>query len=428
MATKIIHKKSSVAEKVPLATDLEVGELAINLADKYLYTKTAAEEVIVVGGGTWADGNVGFEVKNQTGTTIPKGTLVGFVGTVGSSGRVLVAPFLANGTQPSEYIVGLVTTDLVDGADGLAIDHGKLRGVDTSAFAAGTILYASSTVAGALTSTLPSAPNNKVSIAAVINSSANNGSLEIRVSIGSNLNRDELVQLTSLSNGETLVYNSTTGRFENASLSGSGTVTSVDLTAGTGISVSGGPITSSGAITVTNIAPDQTVVLNEGANVTVTGSYPNFTIAATDTNTTYSAGTGLSLNETTFSIDSSVVTLTGTQTLTNKTLGGAVLNDGYTEEVFAVTGTTPALSPTNGSIQTWTLTANSTPTAGTWAAGQSITLMIDDGAAYTITWTSLAVTWKTDGGVAPTLNTTGFTVITLWKVGTTIYGARVGDA
>lgn len=122
------------------------------------------------------------------------------------------------------------------------------------------------------------------------------------------------------------------------------------------------------------------------------------------------------------------VTLNGTQTLTNKTANGLVLNDGYTEEVFAVTGTTPALSPTNGSIQTWTLTGNSTPTAGTWAAGQSITLMVDDGTAYTITWTSLAVTWKTDGGLAPTLNTTGFTAIALWKVGTTIYGARVGNA
>jgi hypothetical protein len=116
------------------------------------------------------------------------------------------------------------------------------------------------------------------------------------------------------------------------------------------------------------------------------------------------------------------------QTLLNKTLNGAVLNDGYTEEVFAVTGTTPALSPTNGSIQTWTLTANSTPTAGTWAEGQSITLMVDDGTAYTITWTSVAVTWKTDGGSAPTLNTSGFTAIQLWKVGSTIYGARVGDA
>ena len=105
-----------------------------------------------------------------------------------------------------------------------------------------------------------------------------------------------------------------------------------------------------------------------------------------------------------------------------QTFTGAILNDGYTEEVFAVTGTTPALSPTNGSIQTWTLTANSVPTQGTWAAGQSITLMISDGTAYTITWPS--ITWV--GGSAPTLATTGHTVVELWKVSTTVYGALVG--
>lgn len=108
------------------------------------------------------------------------------------------------------------------------------------------------------------------------------------------------------------------------------------------------------------------------------------------------------------------------------TVYGVTLNDGYTEEVYAVSGTTPALSPTNGSIQTWTLSGNSTPTAGTWAAGQSITLMIDDGSSYTITWTSLSVTWQTATGTAPILATTGYTVVELWKVGTTIYGAVVG--
>lgn len=95
------------------------------------------------------------------------------------------------------------------------------------------------------------------------------------------------------------------------------------------------------------------------------------------------------------------------------------------ETVYALSGTTPALNPNNGTIQTWTLSANSTPT-DSFAAGEAMTLMIDDGTAYTITWPS--VTWKTDGGVAPTLNTSGFTVVTLWKVGTTLYGARVGDA
>lgn len=60
---------------------------------------------------------------------------------------------------------------------------------------------------------------------------------------------------------------------------GSGTVTSVQLTAGTGISLTGtNPITTSGNITVTNSAPDQTVVLNAGTGIGITGTYPSFTI------------------------------------------------------------------------------------------------------------------------------------------------------
>lgn len=111
---------------------------------------------------------------------------------------------------------------------------------------------------------------------------------------------------------------------------------------------------------------------------------------------------------------------------TSPTISGVTLNDGYTEEVYAVVDAAGvAISPTNGSIQTWTLGASRTPTAGTWAAGQSMTLMINDGTAYTVTWTTLAVTWV--GGSAPTLATSGFTVIQLWKVGSTIYGALTGS-
>jgi hypothetical protein len=124
-----------------------------------------------------------------------------------------------------------------------------------------------------------------------------------------------------------------------------------------------------------------------------------------------------------------VVGTSDTQTLSNKTAEKLILNDGFTEEVFAISdGASVILDPNNGSIQTWTLGASRTPDQVNWAAGQSISLMIDDGTAYAITWSTLAVVWKSDGGSAPTLNTTGFTVVALWKVGTTIYGARVGDA
>ena len=96
------------------------------------------------------------------------------------------------------------------------------------------------------------------------------------------------------------------------------------------------------------------------------------------------------------------------------------------ENVYAVVDAAGVpLSPSNGTIQTWTLGASRTPTAGTWNAGESMTMMINDGTAFTVTWTSLPVTWV--GGIAPTLATTGFTVIEFWKVSTTIYGALVGS-
>lgn len=60
-----------------------------------------------------------------------------------------------------------------------------------------------------------------------------------------------------------------------------GTVTSIGVTPGTGISVTGSPITSSGNITVTNTAPDQTVVLTAGTGISTSGTYPNFTITNT---------------------------------------------------------------------------------------------------------------------------------------------------
>ena len=58
-----------------------------------------------------------------------------------------------------------------------------------------------------------------------------------------------------------------------------GTVTSVAATAGTGISVTGSPITGAGTLGITNTAPDQTVIITAGTGISATGTYPNFTIA-----------------------------------------------------------------------------------------------------------------------------------------------------
>jgi hypothetical protein len=96
---------------------------------------------------------------------------------------------------------------------------------------------------------------------------------------------------------------------------GAGTVTSVDLTAGTGISVSGGPITSSGSITVTNSAPDQTVVLTAGTGISTSGTYPNFTItnSSPDQTVVLTSGTGITVSGTypNFTVTNSAPSLGG---------------------------------------------------------------------------------------------------------------------
>ena len=63
-------------------------------------------------------------------------------------------------------------------------------------------------------------------------------------------------------------------------------------TAGTGISISG--------FAITNTLPDQTVVLNEGTGIDVTGTYPNFTIANTapDQTVVLTSGSGISVTGT----------------------------------------------------------------------------------------------------------------------------------
>src|SRR6056300_1075215 len=66
MATKIIHKKSSTASSVPAAGSLEPGEIAVNLADKKLYTKTTGGTVIELADGEKLAGIEAGATADQT--------------------------------------------------------------------------------------------------------------------------------------------------------------------------------------------------------------------------------------------------------------------------------------------------------------------------------------------------------------------------
>lgn len=121
-------------------------------------------------------------VANTTGVTIPNGTVVGFAGATADA--LLVAPYLANGTQPSLYILGVMTHDLPDsGEKGYCTAWGFIRDLDTSAFNVGDILYASPTTAGGFTNVKPTAPNNVIPLAACLVSDSTAGVIFVRPTI-----------------------------------------------------------------------------------------------------------------------------------------------------------------------------------------------------------------------------------------------------
>lgn len=119
-----------------------------------------------------------------------------------------------------------------------------------------------------------------------------------------------------------------------------------------------------------------------------------------------------------------VVGVTATQTLTNKTITNLINDGSITEEIFALgTSGSLALNPANGTIQTCALTGNPTFT-DSLSAGQTLVLMLTNGASYTVTWPT--VTWVTAAGnAAPTL--TAADTLVFWKISTTLYGAYAGS-
>lgn len=154
-----------------------IGSLSWNTADQTLDLGMEYGVVQQIGEETYA------RVQNNTGVLIPNGTVVGFAGAVPDS-ALSVAPYLANGSQPSINILGVMTHDLPDTGDkGYCTVWGFVRGLNTSAYTIGDVLYASPTVAGGFTNVKPTAPNNVIPIAAVLQVGTTNGVIFVRPTI-----------------------------------------------------------------------------------------------------------------------------------------------------------------------------------------------------------------------------------------------------
>jgi hypothetical protein len=128
-------------------------------------------------------------VENATGVTIPNGSVVGFSG-VGLGNVLSVTPYLADGSSPSLYVLGIMTHDLPNAGEvGYCTAWGHVRGIDTTGtllgetWSVGDILYASPSTAGAFTNVKPTAPDNVIPVAAVLASDATDGEIFVRPTI-----------------------------------------------------------------------------------------------------------------------------------------------------------------------------------------------------------------------------------------------------
>jgi len=171
----------------------EMGRVGWNIPDQTLQVGMEYDVTQQIGLETYA------RVQNNTGVLIPNGTVVGFTGVVPDS-ALAVSPYLANGATNSLYLVGVMTHDLPDsGQKGYCTVFGFVREVNTSAFTLGDILYASPTVAGAFTNVKPTAPNNVVPVAAVLQVGTTDGIIFVRPTIQQQLYYGEFTKTDSQS-------------------------------------------------------------------------------------------------------------------------------------------------------------------------------------------------------------------------------------
>jgi len=170
--------------------------------------------------------------RNITGSTIPKGSVVYFNGASGNLPTLALSQ--ANTEPTSSKTVGITAVAIPDNSNGEVVVLGLAESLNTSAFTVGLSLWLSPTVAGAMTMTKPSAPDHAVFIGTTTRSHPTDGTIEVRVQNGFELQELHNVAITSVADNQVLKYDAPNLLWKNETLVkgdvGLGNVPDVDAT------------------------------------------------------------------------------------------------------------------------------------------------------------------------------------------------------
>lgn len=158
------------------------------------------------------------EVRNNSGATMLKGTIVYIDGAVGN--KATIAKALASSDATSAQTYGVVQDDIANNSNGYIVIVGEVTGLDTSAVTEGQQLYLSGTIAGYYTVTKPYAPIHLVYVAIVLRSHPTLGVLGVKIQNGYEMDELHNVNAQSPANNDGLFYNTTTSLWEKNTIAG----------------------------------------------------------------------------------------------------------------------------------------------------------------------------------------------------------------
>ena len=157
-----------------------------------------------------------INVRNASGVSMPKGSVVYINGATGNKPTVALAQ--ANSDASSAQTLGLLQATLANNAEGNVVIVGSVIDLNTSAFTEGQQLYLSPTTAGAYTATKQYAPNHLVYVGVVTRSHVSLGTIDVKVQNGYEMDELHNVSAQSPSNNDGLFYNTTTSLWEKKSI------------------------------------------------------------------------------------------------------------------------------------------------------------------------------------------------------------------